>query len=273
MINTWLVSGDTHGSTSRFNALDAYEPGTAAIIILGDVAFNYHGNEQDYYIKRKVNAHQNYIYCVRGNHEMRPTDIPTMEKFWDENVANMVYYEPEHPYIRYFIDGYCYDIGGHHALVIGGAFSVDKDYRLAMNRKWFPNEQLTTEEMNNISKIYANDEFDIILSHTCPLSWQPTDLFLNFIDQSKVDNSMEIWMDNFKDNIKYNIWLFGHYHHDRLVRPHVEMLSTDIQKLDDIYNHWNDGTWSIPLYWELDPKFSSPDHQWWEKEKDRWIQN
>ena len=259
MIKTWLVSGDVHGSTSRFNVLDAYEPGTAAIIILGDVAFNYHGNEQDYYIKRKANAHQNYIYCVRGNHEMRPTDIPTMEKFWDENVANMVYYEPEHPYIRYFIDGYCYDIGGHRALVIGGAFSVDKDYRLAMNRKWFPNEQLTTEEMNNISKIYANDEFDIILSHTCPLDWQPTDLFLSSVDQSMVDNSMEKWLNEIKDNVKYKLWLFGHYHADRLVRPHVEMMYTDTVNLDITWNMWNEGG-EVPPYYETQFNYNEKDN-------------
>ena len=41
---------------------------------------------------------------------------------------------------------------------------------------------------------------------------------------------METWMDKFKDALNWNIWLFGHYHRDRLVRPHVEMLSTDIQK-------------------------------------------
>ena len=271
MINTWLVSGDTHGSTSRFNVLDEYEPESAAIIILGDVAFNYHGNEQDYYIKRKVNAHQNYIYCVRGNHEMRPTDVSTMERIWDNNVGNFVYCEPEFPYIRYFIDGYLYQLGEYRILVIGGAYSVDKYYRLMMKRKWFPNEQLTAYEMNTIYKVYANDKVDFILSHTCPLSWQPTDLFLEGLDQSTVDNSMETWMDAFKDAINWNIWLFGHYHRDRLVRPHVEMLSTDIQKLDDIYKRWNDPDGIIPLYWEFDPKFKNLDNPWIEKEKDRWI--
>lgn len=271
MINTWLISGDTHGSTSRFNALDAYEPETAAIIILGDVAFNYHENEQDYYIKRKVNAHQNYIYCVRGNHEMRPSDVSTMEQMWDENVGNVVYYEPAYPYIRYFKDGYLYQLGEYRILVIGGAYSVDKYYRLMMKRKWFPNEQLTAYEMSTIYKIYANDKVDFILSHTCPLSWQPTDLFLDGLDQSTVDNSMETWMDAFKDAINWNIWLFGHYHRDRLVRPHVEMLSTDIQKLDDIYKRWNDPDGIIPLYWEFDPKFKNLDNPWIEKEKDRWI--
>lgn len=271
MINTWLISGDTHGSLTRFTALKDYEPRTAAIIILGDVGFNYTAGSQDNYLKNRANSYSNYIYCVRGNHEMRPSDVPTMKEFWDENVGNVVYYEPAYPYIRYFKDGYLYQLGEYRALVIGGAYSVDKYYRLMMKRKWFPNEQLTAEEMNNIYKVYANDKVDFILSHTCPLSWQPTDLFLEGLDQSTVDNSMETWMDAFKDALNWNIWLFGHYHRDRLVRPHVEMLSTDIQKLDEIYKRWNDPDGIIPLYWEFDPKFKNLDNSWIEKEKDRWI--
>ena len=271
MIKNWLISGDTHGSLTRFFTLKDYEPKTAAMIILGDVAFNYTAGPQDNHLKEKANSYNNYIYCVRGNHEMRPSDVPTMEKVWDENVANMVYYEQAYPYIRYFIDGYLYQLGEYRALVIGGAYSVDKYYRLMMKRKWFPNEQLTAYEMNTIYKVYANDEVDFILSHTCPLSWQPTDLFLDGLDQSTVDNSMETWMDTFKDALNWNIWLFGHYHRDRLVRPHVEMLSTDIQSLDDIWNRWNGSDGIIPLYWEFDPKFKNLDNPWIEKEKDRWI--
>ena len=271
MIKTWLISGDTHGSLTRYAALRDYEPKTAAMIILGDVAFNYCNNGQDSYLKDKANAYKNYIYCVRGNHEMRPSDIETMEEIWDENVGNVVYYESAYPYIRYFKDGYLYQIGEYRALVIGGAYSVDKHYRLMWGRKWFPNEQLTAEELDNIYNVYKDDNVDFIFSHTCPLSWQPTDLFLQGLDQSTVDNSMEVWMDKFKDAIDWNVWLFGHYHHDRLVRPHVEMLSADIQNLDDIWNRWNSPDGIIPLYWEFDPKFKNKDNKWIEKESDRWI--
>lgn len=78
-------------------------------------------------------------------------------------------------------------------------------------------------------------------------------------------------METFKDALNWNIWLFGHYHRDRLVRPHVEMLSTDIQKLDDIYKRWNDPDEIIPLYWEFDPKFKNLDNPWVAKEKDKWM--
>lgn len=271
MVKTWLVSGDTHGSLTRYIVLKEYEPETAALIILGDVAFNYTGELQDIYSKRKVNQYKNYVYCVRGNHEMRPSDVSTMQKIWDKNVKNEVYYELEYPYIRYFIDGYLYSIGGYSTLVIGGAYSVDKYYRLNLGRKWFPNEQLTTEEMDNIYKTYTNSKVDFVLSHTCPLSWQPTDLFLTTLDQSTIDDSMEVWMDSFKDVIDWKVWLFGHYHRNRLIRPHVEMLFDDIQNLEDVYMRWNSSqAGPFPFNWEVDPNFTQLDNKWGMEEKDKW---
>lgn len=265
MIKEWLVTGDTHGGLSRFKVLQLFEPETAALIVLGDVGFNYLRDRQDERLKFKACQNKNYIYCVRGNHEMRPQDVPTMEKYFDENVGNFVYYEPKYPFIRYLLDGHCYDIGGYKTLVIGGAYSVDKYYRLEQGRKWFSNEQLTEQEMNTIYDLYKGDEFDIILSHTCPLSWCPTDLFLPWVDSSTVDKSMEIWMDKFKDVVKYNLWLFGHYHNDRFVRPHVEMLFQCTHSIGDIYNRWNVKK-DIPCG-SFDPKFNTNDNQWFKKEE------
>jgi 3-oxoacid CoA-transferase subunit A len=161
--------------------------------------------------------------------------------------------EPEYPNIRYFIDGGNYIINGYSVLVIGGAYSVDKYYRLARagysaeraleadpkETGWFPSECLTQEEMNTITEKNKGKHFDFVLSHTCPLSWEPNDLFLNFIDQSTVDKSMEQWMDELKDNIDWNIWLFGHFHADRIERPHVEQMYMNYENLDTIWNRWN----------------------------------
>ena len=75
------------------------------------------------------------IYCVRGNHEERPENISSMEIYWDEIVDNYVYYEHEYPNIKYFMDGKVYYINGWKTLVIGGAYSVDKWYRLSIAPK------------------------------------------------------------------------------------------------------------------------------------------
>ena len=45
---------------------------------------------------------------------------------------------------------------------------------------------------------------------------------------------MENWLETFKDKIDWDIWLFGHFHDDRLVRPGVEMYYNDIVSMKSI---------------------------------------
>ena len=163
-----------------------------------------------------------------------------MTTIFDNNVMGDVWMEPDYTHIRYLMDGHVYNINGYSVLVIGGAYSVDKYYRLSKKHKdgwcgWFPDEQLTPKEMNTISDAFNGQHFNFVLTHTCPYSWQPTDLFLNMIDPSTIDCSMELWMEDFKNTISWDAWLFGHYHDDRLVRPGVEMFYQDMKSLDKIY--------------------------------------
>ena len=88
--------------------------------------------------------------------------------------------------------------------------------------------------MENITKTFNNKSFDLILAHTCPLSYQPTDLFLSFIDQSKVDNSMELWFEDLIQQIEFNKFLFGHYHQDRIINEKARMFYSDIINLEQI---------------------------------------
>ena len=241
---------DTHGLVnSRLKNIDpqAYIPKETAVIILGDVGLNFYLNKTDAKNKKAVNDTGFHIYAVRGNHEERPENIPTMEQWYDEEIDGTVWREVNFPNIRYFMDGHAYLIDGHPTLVIGGAYSVDKWYRLSRAAEgatwtgWFKDEQLTPEEMQDIETRMSTHHFDFVFTHTCPYSWQPFDLFIGGIDQSTVDNSMERWLDTLKDKITWNAWLFGHFHSDRLVRPGAEMYSTDIETLQTIYDRWTSG--------------------------------
>lgn len=164
----------------------------------------------------------------------------------DEDIKGYVYRETQFPNIRYLIDGNFYFFNGHSTLVIGGAYSVDKYHRISkyLNGEshflgWFPQEQLSTDEMANIERIYDNYNFDFVLTHTCPSSWIPNDLLLNFIDQSTVDKNMEIWMEKFKEKIYYKAWLFGHYHADRIIEHGVQLFYQNVENLEDIYKKWS----------------------------------
>ena len=252
----WIVTGDCHGQFSRFKSLGNM-PNTT-IIILGDAGINYHLDERDLSAKRYLAKFPFTFYCVRGNHEARPSDVEGMKLSWDVNVSGEVWYEEEFPNIRYFQDWGIYRIDGLRTLVIGGAYSVDKPWRIVSGWKWFENEQLTQREMDECAQAVTvlNEGFDLVLSHTCPRSLQPTDLFLGCIDQSTVDSTMEEWMDTLGRAAEWKTWLFGHYHRDRIEWPHVEQFYMEMEPLIDIVERWKkyDETKELDWWLPLSPK-------------------
>ena len=261
MIKNYLITGDTHGRVMErlTEIFGRYEASETALIILGDAGFNFYLNNTDRNLKKKVNNTGYTIYCVRGNHEERPENIHGMESWYDVDIEGLVYREEAYPNIRYLMDGHAYLFNNHPTLIIGGAYSVDKWYRLSKKQSngwtgWFEEEQLSPEEMEDISKRHSGKHYDFIWSHTCPISWEPRDLFLSAIDQSTVDKSMEKWLDDFKNHINWNVWLFGHYHDDRLVRPGAEMFYGDIENLEDVYQRWTSGN-EPEWYLKKDPNY------------------
>ena len=273
-----IFTGDTHGGFSTITRISdiqrnmpEYKPEETMIVILGDSGLNFWLNNTDKKYKKLLNSMNYHIYCVRGNHEQRPELIKSMVLVNDENVKNVVYMEEDFPNIRYFIDGKIYNLLGYKCLVIGGAYSVDKWYRLARagyardeaetadpkKCGWFKDECMTAAEMTTIMEKVKGESVDFILSHTCPLSWEPTDLFLNGIDQSTVDKSMEVWFDELKDNVKWKYYLFGHYHADRIERPYVEQFYQKYEDVKSIIARWDkyDKTGELDWYLPKSPAF------------------
>ena len=97
-------------------------------------------------------------------------------------------------------------------LVIGGAYSVDKYYRLRLGYGWWEDEQPSPEIKTYVEQQVAEKKFDIVLSHTCPFKYEPTEMFLQGIDQSSVDDSTEHWLDTIEEAIEYRAWFCGHWH-------------------------------------------------------------
>ena len=82
-------------------------------------------------------------------------------------------------------------------------------------------------------------------------------MFLSFVDQSSVDKTMEVWMDEIKDSFDWHVWCFGHFHADRLERPHVEMYYKDVESLEDIHVRWSvyDSTGELSWWLNKSPMF------------------
>ena len=187
------------------------------LIILGDSGINYFNNEQDYILKANLSKYPITFFCIHGNHEERPEKINTYK--FEEFHGGKVYYEEEYPNILFASDGEIYHFNNHKVLVIGGAYSVDKFYRLRMGYKWYASEQPDEATKENILKVLSklNNQVDIILSHTCPYKYLPREMFLSGIDESTVDYTTEYFLDKIEDTTKYNKWYCGHYYTDKRI--------------------------------------------------------
>ena len=86
--------------------------------------------------------------------------------------------QPEYPNLIFAKDGEIYTMNGLQYLVIGGAYSVDKYYRLSRGWNWWPDEQPSPETKTYVERQIREKRFDIVLSHTCPFKYEPAEMFL-----------------------------------------------------------------------------------------------
>ncbi len=207
------ITGDTHRDFSRLFNLENHEEDM--LIILGDVGINYCLNEEDKKLKEYLKQFKFKLFCVRGNHEERPKNIKSYKE--QEMFGGKVFIEDDYPNLIFAKDGETYNIGGKRVLVIGGAYSIDKKYRLLYGSSWFPDEQLSKEEQEEILKKIKGQHFDVVLTHTCPLKYEPKEAFIKGISQSKFDKSMEKFLDKVEENIDYDKWYCGHYHTEKKI--------------------------------------------------------
>lgn len=211
------ITGDIHGSLEPiFDLVEKYEPKEDDIVvILGDVGVNYTGRLRDTFIKEEMNNMGAVFFCIHGNHENRPQNIASYQEMnWN---GGRVLYEEDYPNILFPVDGEIFELEGNKCIVIGGAYSVDKFYRLRNGYNWWPDEQPSPTIKEYVEKQIKNNKIDVVFSHTCPYKYIPTECFLSGIDQSKVDNSTEQWLDTIEEAIEYKAWYVGHWHTDKRI--------------------------------------------------------
>ena len=217
-MNVYLT-GDTHGRFERIACFcrDNHTTLGDVLIILGDAGVNYYLDHRDEKLKQYIDTMPVTLLCIHGNHEARPTAAPGYEEA--ERFGSRVMVQPEHPNLLFALDGEVYELAGRSCIAIGGAYSIDKEYRLLRGAAWWPDEQPSAEIKRRVERALASRgwQVDVVLSHTTPLSYEPTEAFLPFIDQSSVDTSTERWLDEIEHRLDYSRWYAGHFHTTKTV--------------------------------------------------------
>ena len=213
------ITGDTHGDFKRV-ADFCFRVGTSkndVLIILGDSGLNYYDPSRSKYLKMFVQELPITIFCIHGNHEMRPEALPSYKtKEWR---GGTVYYEDGFPSLLFAKDGSVFDFDGVSTAVIGGAYSIDKLRRIVLGLGWWNYEQPSQEIKDRfVSALEArNWNVDVILSHTCPLKYEPVEVFLPGFNQQDVDRTTERFLDSIEDRASYKRWYCGHFHTNKRI--------------------------------------------------------
>lgn len=221
-----FITGDTHRNFSRVqNFCDRFKPQKSDIlIILGDAGINYYGDNQDNSLKEQLAELPITLFCIHGNHERRPQTIPAYhEMVWHEGT---VYIEPDYPSLLFAKDGEVFVFDNRKCIVIGGAYSIDKQYRLNRGWHWWDDEQPSDEIKARTEKQLERENWriDVMLSHTCPLKYEPIEAFIPGIRQHTVDKGTEEWLGKVEERLNYLDWFCGHYH-----------ITKDIHRLHFLY--------------------------------------
>jgi predicted phosphodiesterase len=178
------IFGDIHGDFKKFNNI-INNISCDTVIQIGD--FGYFPNLKSHSYPNNINTKKS-VYFIDGNHE----DHISLQELVNLEIYNDVKYIPR---------GSILELNGTNILCIGGAASIDKQFRTFMV-DWFPQEEIT---MSDYYKIPKDVRIDIVLSHTSPMEF----VLPNLIPFH--DNSRNILSQILKE-YKPKKWWFGHFH-------------------------------------------------------------
>jgi predicted phosphodiesterase len=197
-----LLAGDTHGRTSHIITLldRAVAEGCDCVFVLGDFgAWEHFASGVKFFddVNRHATIRDVPVYWLDGNHDKVSL---VLEKYADS--PNSEGFLVCRPYVRYAPRGHRWEWAGKKFIALGGAYSIDKDYRLWLEnaqglgseRHWFPEEEMTEEELRD----YLNADstpVDFMLTHDKPRaskpSWNRKDIPDCWPNQDRIQRAVE----------------------------------------------------------------------------------
>jgi Icc-related predicted phosphoesterase len=200
-----LFMGDVHGDfVTMNNILELEKPDLC--IQLGDFGIwprlsgSNFGKFQ--YDMKHLHDVKYPLYFIEGNHE----DYEYLNDNYDSYDGTYLI-ENEYKKVKHIRRGYIEKINDMNFLFIGGAESIDKQFRTE-GISWFPEETITNFDieciLNNVSTL--NIKIDVIVSHTCPEEF-------NVIENKYHDRSPSMKaLSCLLHELKPYYWYFGHFH-------------------------------------------------------------
>ncbi|NLK66678.1 MAG: metallophosphoesterase [Campylobacteraceae bacterium] len=207
-----FLCGDTHGTFEidkilNDEFLNSY-PFTRddVLVVLGDFGVFWFDepDENELYLLDIFEKLPFTLCFIDGNHENfnRLDKFETINKF-----GGKVGKAGENCY--WLKRGEIYEICGKKLFTFGGAFSIDRVYRV-LNKSWWLREIPSQAEMDYaLENLKNSPDIDIVLTHTAPDFIVKSMGFFGVVDETTL----------FLEKVFYKIepkeWYFGHFHLDK----------------------------------------------------------
>lgn len=220
-----FITGDTHGTidfkklTMRHFPIQKELNKSDILIICGDSGLCWSGKDDDKWLQQWYEDKNFTTLIVDGNHEnhMLISKLPIIEKFGGKvhQISNSVFYA---------IRGEIYTINGKKILTLGGAESIDKQYRVE-GYNWWKDEEITIKDfkrtIDNLER--GNFKVDYFITHT---GGGEVARNLGFLP-TNCDKYVSFFLDTLRNTPHY----CGHYHVDRIINKQSRILFDDIIEL------------------------------------------
>ena len=217
------ITGDTHG-TINLDSLTNYFIQTYVsrkdyLIILGDAGIVWDKNYKD-----TVELYEKLgltIFYIDGNHEN--FDILNCFDVIYKNNAK-VHKISEH--VFHVLRGEILELNGLSFLCMGGAESIDKEYRKS-GVTWWRQERITNEDVSNaLLNLKTHDmKVDYVLSHCAPDTICVKKFGFHSDESTRQLNRLCYY-------VKTTYWYFGHYHFDETIDETFVCFYNDVLKID-----------------------------------------
>lgn len=213
MKNKIILVGDIHGEFSRLNyEIKRCKHQNAYLIQVGDTAFGFkHPNEEKFLLKPLQETLQNnnlHLYMIRGNHCDPSYFKEKNNPYGYENITLLSDYSE-------------LDLLGKSILLVGGAISVDRCFRVEGKSYWGDEEFVLKLEHEFP---YKDRQYDLVITHTRPgicgafkgfdnikyFCDHDPDLKNDLIEESQL-------VDHLYERTKPKHWIYGHFHKSNLI--------------------------------------------------------
>lgn len=201
------ITGDTHGNIDCQKFNNPYFPAAEGdyVIICGDFGAVWDGTEEEQKLLDWYNDKPWTTLFCDGNHE----NFDLLSKYpveeWNGGKVHRI-----RPKVLHLMRGQVFTIESKTFFVMGGASSIDKEYRTE-GLNWWAEEIPSLREMDegfaNLGKV--GYKVDYVITHSAPTT------VLTSINPTYKTDAVTRYLEAVRQTVKFGWHYFGHYHIDK----------------------------------------------------------